>query len=375
MQPGNNYRVVASLVKPSMTNGLQVTDATAPRYIGPALAQNAGAPASPLLTVWRRLWVENDSMAAPGLHPGGYLKNDLTSDMESPTIQQIFPSNDLTTFYIPSISDGSSFTTLENGTLKFPGIGDSFSLSNTIKNISTGVDAIQVMGNKGHIQPGAIFRLYDDDGFGLNSSPLPRNDLVDDRIKGVYRPAFIEVMDANPWNDHTTVDFFRNHPPTVGSFLTGFDYGILDDALDAKLEGNKNLWCASVIVAYQPGSGDNDPNDEVAVTGGATVGDNAVFAGKAIVSIVYCEVIRDLLDGPLRNGGSTVQEYEQRLRLTVAHEIGHQPLYGIGEAAQHAEDGLMQDGGHMDLGVPDTPFKAKSVKRFRQISEWRQKQQ
>ena len=231
------------------------------------------------------------------------------------------------------------------------------------------------MGNKGHIQPGAIFRLYDDDGFGLSSSSLPRNDLVDDRIKGVYRPAYIEVMDANPWNDDKTVGFFRNHPPVVESFLTGYDYGILDDALDAKLEGNKNLWCASIIVAYQPGSGDNDPNDELAVNSGATVGDNAVFAGKARVSIVYGEVIRDLLDDGLRNGFATIQDYEQRLRLTAAHEIGHQPLYGIGEAVQHDEDGLMVDGGHAGLGSQDTPFSAKSIARFRKIYQWRQKEQ
>ena len=93
------------------------------------------------------------------------------------------------------------------------------------------------------------------------------------------------------------------------------------------------------------------------------------------MSIVYSEIVRDQIDELLRNGDSTVQEYEQRLRLTAAHEIGHQPLYGIGEAAQHAENGLMQDGGHMDLGAADTPFKAKSVKRFRQVREWRQKEQ
>jgi hypothetical protein len=332
--------------------------------------------------------VENDSMAEISTYPGGDLRNDLTSDMGSPTIQQVFAANDLTTFYIPSISDGTSFTTLQNGTLKFPGVGDSSSPSNTIQNISSGVDAIQVVGNKGHIQPGATFRLYDDDGFGLNGPPLPRNDLVDDRIKGVYRPAFIEVMDANPWNDHKTVDFYRNYPPVLGPLLIGgllgsLSYGVLDDALDAKLEGNKNLWCASVIVAYQPGGGDSDPNDEeLGVITGVTVGDSPQisgvtlgFLGKARVSIVYSEVVRDQIDDLLRNGAATIQEYEQRLRLTAAHEIGHQPLYGIGETTQHAENGLMADGGHNGLGAADTPFSALSIKRFRNVNQWRQKAQ
>jgi hypothetical protein len=328
-------------------------------------------------------------MAEIGTYSGSNdKKNDLTSDIGSPTIQQVFATNDITTFYIPSISDGTSFTTLQNGTLKFPGIGKSSTPSNTIHNISSGVDAIQVAGNKGQVQPGAIFRLYDDDDFGLTSSPLPRNDLVDDRIKGVYRPAFIEVMDANPWNDHKTVDFYRNHPPVLGPLLIGgllgsHSYGVLDDALDVKLEGNEKLWCASVIVAYQPSAGDCDPNDEeFGVIAGVTVGDSPQiggvtlgFLGKARVSIVYSEVVRDLIDVSLRNGGVTIGEYEQRLRLTVAHEIGHQPLYGIGEATQHAENGLMSDGGHNGLGAADTPFSAKSIKRFRIVNQWRQKAQ
>lgn len=388
MQPGNNYRVVASVIDESMYAGIQVVDPAAAKYLGPVLSQNGGTSATPLITVWRRLWVENDSMGEIGIYPGGdNKKNDLTSDIGNPTIQQVFAANDITTFYIPSISDGSSFTTLQNGTLKFPGTGSSYTPSNTIHNISSGVDAIQVAGNQGHIQPGATFRLYDDDGFGLAGSELPRNDLVDDRIKGVYRPAFIEVKDANPWNDHKTVDFYRSHAPVLGPLIIGgvlgvHSYGVLDDALDAKLEGNENLWCASVIVAYQPGGGDCDPNDEeFGVIAGVTIGDSPEiagvtlgFLGKARVSIVYSEVVRDLIDKSLRNGNVTIQEYEQRLRLTAAHEIGHQPLYGLGEAVQHAEDGLMQDGGHMDMGAPDTPFTAKSIKRFRDVHQWRQKE-
>ena len=119
-------------------------------------------------------------------------------------------------------------------------------------------------GNLGHIQPGATFRLYDDDGFGLGGSVLPHDDLLDDRIKGVYRPAFIEVMDANPWNDDKTVDFYQSHAPVIGPLVIGgllgiYSYGVLDDALDAKLEGNENFWCASVMVAYQPGGGTTTP--------------------------------------------------------------------------------------------------------------------
>ena len=81
MQLGNNYRVVASVVDQSLITGVQVTTSTAGKYLGPALTQNAGAPASPLLTVWRRLWVENDSMAAIPVDSFGYKRTDLSSDL------------------------------------------------------------------------------------------------------------------------------------------------------------------------------------------------------------------------------------------------------------------------------------------------------
>ncbi|NQX02698.1 hypothetical protein HQ447_18720 [bacterium] len=375
MQPGNNYRVVASVINESMYTGVQTSNPEAPKYLGPELTQNGSAPASSLLTVWRRLWVENDSMEAIDSYPDGDLKNDLTSDIDSPTMQQVFASNDITTFYIHTISDRTSFTGPENSTFKFPGTLDSFTSFQTIPNMSSGVDAVQVPGNKGHIQQGAVFRLYDDDGFGLAGGTLPRNDLVvDDVIKRAYKPAFIEVMDARQWNLDDTVDLYRNHPPAIGSFLTAYDYGVLDDSLDANLEGNENLWCTSIMVAYQPGASDNDPNTENDVNTGATVGDSLLFAGKARVSIIYSEVLRDLMDDSLRNGSATIQDYEQRLRLTAAHEIGHQPLYGLGETVQHEEDGLMADGGHNALGASDTPFAAKSVKRFRDVHHWRQKE-
>ncbi len=375
MQPGSNYRVVASLIDETMYADVQTSNPLAAKYLGPEASQDGGTAASPLLTVWRRLWIENDSMGEIGTYSGGNdKKNDLTSDVSNPTVKNTVIGNGQTIVqFNPTISDQSSLRNLEHGTLILPPNGSHQPIG-SFANSGTPWDGVTISQAHPEIQVGRPFRLYDDDDFGLNRAPLPRNDLVDDRIKGVYRPAFIEVMDANPWNDHKTVDFYRNHPPAVGNFLTGYDYGILDDALDAKLEGNKNLWCASVMVAYQPGPSDNDPHDETDVNTGTTVGDSVGFSGKARVSIIYSEVLRDLIDDMLRNGSITIQEYEQRLRLTAAHEIGHQPLYGSGEAVQHGELGLMQDGGHDGLGATDTPFAAKSVKRFRSVHYWRQKE-
>lgn len=372
MQPGNNYRVVASMMDESAYSAVHTDEPDELRYIGCEFAENGGVPASPLLTVWRRLWVENDSMTAIPTDTFGYKRNDLSNDLSSPLILTKLSDGTNTLFGIPTISDLSSFENLEHGKM-------------IVQSIEHAVIGTSVFGNTHFVQlSGDLtttvplnsgFRLYDDDDFGLVHPALPRNDLIADNvINHAYNPAYIEVMDAKDWNTNKTVAFYPNHPPIVGSSFTGYDYGILDDALDAKLEGNEKLWCASIMVAYQPGAADSDPNDEsIGVNAGVTVGDSLQFAGKARVSIIYSEVVRDIIDAALRTGGS-INNYEQRLCLTAAHEIGHQPLYGLGEAAHHGEDGLMVDGGHAGMDGPDTPFTSKSIKRFRSVHQWRQKE-
>ena len=58
----------------------------------------------------------------------------------------------------------------------------------------------------------------------------------------------------------------------------------------------------------------------------------------------------------------------------MAHEIGHQPFYQLGEA-HHDELGLMQDGGHKNFGGDPEPFSAHTLKRFRSAEKWRHKEQ
>ncbi len=93
MQPGNNYRIVASLFDESMYEDAQTSDPTADAYLGPELAQSGAAPATPPLTVWRRLWVENDSMEAIPLDDLGFKKSALTGDIADPRIVHGFWSS------------------------------------------------------------------------------------------------------------------------------------------------------------------------------------------------------------------------------------------------------------------------------------------
>ena len=72
MKAGDNYRVCAQLLQSNQLSTLQETDSTAAGYVSaddkPVNGLSAGT-ASPMLTVWRKLHVENDSMSEPQTKP------------------------------------------------------------------------------------------------------------------------------------------------------------------------------------------------------------------------------------------------------------------------------------------------------------------
>jgi hypothetical protein len=371
MQPGSNYRVVASLIDEDTYEGVQTSNPAAPKYLGPELHQNGSAPASPLLTVWRRLWVENDSMKAPELHSDGYLKNDLTSDVSSPTVKNTVIGNGQTIVqFNPVITDQSSLRNLENGTLILPPSG-SHQPVGSFANNGTPWDGVTISGEHPEIQPWQPFRLYDDDDFGLNRAPLPRNDLIDDTFKNVYKPAFIEVVDAanfkgQDYNPNKTVDFYRNYPVMIG---LGFPLyiqtpGIWDDAIS--LTDSKPLWVGNLIAGYQGEVGDDrDPNNDALMEG--------ITPESRRYSIVYVEAVRDHNDTVIRNRSANNSamnlEISRNIKLTAAHEIGHMPGGGD-EASHHAENMLMdEDGYDSENGLQFSP---KSISRFRKTNQWQQ---
>ena len=198
-------------------------------------------------------------------------------------------------------------------------------------------------------------------------------------MKNVYKKAFVDVVDAGTWNETKEISFYRNAPELVGALQ--LSYGVWADALDSKLVGNENLWCATIIAGYQGKVNlDSDPATEGPPTEGITavrmVNGQPYTTDEARYSIVWVENVRDTLDVIFRNtnedNNALNVEIVRRIKLTAAHEIGHQPHYMLGEA-QHDEGGLMQEGGDGSIGGGvNSEFKAKSVKRFRSVHKWRE---
>jgi hypothetical protein len=369
MQPGNNYRVVASVIDQKMFEGVQVTDSSAAGFLGTDFLQSGGAPATPLLTVWRRLWVENDSMEKIPTHTFGYKKNDLSADIPNPIIDAVSlnAAGTDTIFTISPISDPTSFLNLENGHIFVRSVGHPV----TGAGILNGDHVVSVAGNYTSVLPGSAFRLYDDDDFGLNRDSLPRTDLVDEVVQKVYRKAFIEVVDAEryspkiDYNPDKHVSFHKNHPAVV-PYLSPLHL-VWEDSKNC--HDRQECWVGNLVAGYQNSHEDDaDPRLEEG-SDGLTPESSRRF------SIVYVETVRDTAaDSGFRDSPNRNKEINERLvidlKLTVAHELGHMPG-GQSGVRHHNELQLMGEGG-ASFNENGETFSAKTVSRFRRTRTWQQ---
>lgn len=211
---------------------------------------------------------------------------------------------------------------------------------------------------------GSGFRLYDDDGFGMQSPQLPKLSMVDENFKNLFKTSFISVISADDYNPEADrlVPFRRNHPATIGSLNP--THLVWEDKKN--LTDHNNLWVAHVIAGYQPQhTRDADPSGE-------DYDEGLTPAATRRFSVVYVETIRDTIDGVFRNELANMEtltaEVERNIILTAAHEIGHMPGPGDPEP-HHQEGGLMEDGGYSN---GELFFSAKSTKRFRNAKKWQE---
>jgi len=379
MQPGNNYRVVVSLDDATPLDAIQVSDPNAPSYLGSELFATAGGlPASPLLTVWRRLWVENDSMEAIGNHDFGYKANDLSWDLGENNVIQNFTVNGAgtaTSFRIPQISDTSSFGNLRNGrfviqSVVHPVTGTYFTVTNPSQGISP-IYEVTVAGNHTNTPASSGFRLYDDDDKGLSAPPLPKNDLVNEQMKNYFRSSFVEITDAADFHTDKEVPFRQNED--VSTKLYGMSSTVVADARE--LTDSPALWVAPLTAAYQgPQDADKDPSgaDE-----GLRQGETATYDDRDH-STVFVEGCREIFDSGLRSPNpqtvlNNLGYLEKWIIANAAHEIGHQPGVKT-EEADHAEHGLMeaQLDGVSNITPENAKFAPSTVLRFRKSTRWSQ---
>lgn len=333
-QPGDNFRVAASTDEVYLSEIVNSGGTILEDSSGNVLP-TAEAKVTPLLTVWRRLHIEMDSMGFVGGNfvTGTILKAKPRFFQTNLTIDQVFGNEEKNRF--------------ENGRILIDGVG-AFSV---ISNTSGGNPKVTVEGIvQDTAAAGKTFVLVDDDDFNNDDGApnldgdanedvtAPDTSLIqesDNPTQNVFAPAYVKPFYIGGNDDF--VGFILNTPaPGMSNELRGtYDFNAQGT------EADPDLWTVYLLGAYQYLlSDDNDPSREGGILG---VADTTSLSTTCIASTpvsdgegasVFMEVIR------IGGGEATPLPSDPRSGIvnnaaTTAHEVGH-ALCGL-----HDDGGLM----------------------------------
>ncbi len=397
LQPGDNFRVAAVLDTEGAQNHLyflQVNNPFAPYLVSPdqqPVPLFLGA-LSPMLTVWRKLYLEFDSMAAPPTT--GPDVNFVSGSVRRVRLNSPSVGHSRVTVQHDDIVQ-QSLNLFENGKLEISGVLTNRTLKSTSgPGIAHWITEVEIDAVPTNNLIGLAVKLFDDDErylqndplypsvLNLTSPPLPADGRSGEFVQAIqyrFRPAYIQLVDANQqgWNTVRTIPFKRNAGPGfqfANSITSDFDV----ENLQLKGTDRLEFWAFSVVFGYQPSaSEDGDPDREVPLRGGTPK--KAVPRSSHGFSVVYMESVRDaefskrLVEDPdlgdfnlINNQSYLTGRYLKGLYGVIAHEIGHAPGRQ-GPGTDHAELGLMDEvSPPIDVDV----FTAATIKRFRTATTW-----
>jgi hypothetical protein len=397
-QPGDNVRVAAVLDTPGAQahlDSLQVATEAGDPYVSPdtnAVPDFVGG-ISPMLTIWRKLHLEFDSMTAPPT--SGAEANFVSGTITHVTTNSPAGRSKISIGHTQPWVNG--FGQFAAGKLEISGVG-AFAIINggtftsgLNNRSSTGLEIIGVpAGNL----IGLSAKIYDDDEryltndfplyeslVNLPSPPLSANGRGGEFVNAMqfrFSPAYIQLVDVHPlgWNPNTNIAFQLYAPAVKLTGGSAFDAG----NLDLKGKDKPEFWCFSVCFGYQPGvreDGDG-PQEEIPLLGGSPY---IRLTGEPYgYSVIFLESIRDNEFGVGRPKADPAPAdfkipqsaaflrglYANWLYGVIAHELGHGPGRE-GEGDDHDEGDLMQTGGnaiHVDAFHPLT------IRRFRSVASW-----
>jgi len=380
MQPGNNYRAAASVIEEALTqdtkyNGVTVNpqqhaDALSAKLVGAQWQRNGNFTGyscpcvwSKMLTVWRKLHIETDSMQTePTTLPPGTGSEGREPDWTSIYIDSITVGTTTTNVPVGYGMTSSSDHQYEGGRVEFdalPGIVfpvyDSGEATFDINAVLTPAQVTAILS-----QPYGTLKDDDPDAF-----LLPRFYAVDSVIKTVYRDAYIDIVNIPAaLNPNLFVPFSLHLGPEDFSATNLFRSW--DDAKDTW--SSNGFWVSLVVAAYQRASAltydrDSDPDPLI---------DNSTYpTGANWPGPGYSENVSEGVTPMLGDWDSVIfrativdfpqgAAYESRV---IAHEIGHSAGNAGTEAQHHGEGGLQQD-------AANNRFNGASLKRFREVQKW-----
>ncbi len=314
-QPGNNFKVAGAFDE-GVRNGLHIKEGTQEQALRVWTSDNKRVPegnepdiipiarATELLTVWRRLWVEVDSMAADFVtgNSTGLTANslqDITKSWEEDQFNSYNEPWDLN----PNTRQTQAFRIVDTTTVRvYVGAGNDLT---TVAQVG---------------DPYCIFYTFPPD---RSSDDEFRGEVPDPDIGGLgeaFREAYIEVL-LLPTTYH------QSHIPWHHNFRTSDDssvnirnfYQFVQRYRQSVPEEN-DWWTVYVLGIYESPEAnfDNDPNDELC-SPGFTIEDKPPGFPSPEYSAICFEHLRDLAAQWQWSEG----EQQAVLKALVVHEIGH----------------------------------------------------
>lgn len=322
MQPGDNFKVAASADQ-TYLNGVVVAVLDLRDAQGDTLPTDT-AKATDMLTVWRRVHIEVDSMGLVAFNKvEGTIQSVKVNKKQNQTVLSVNRSLERSRF--------------QNGRIIITNVG-AFPVTDN------STSSVTVQGIVSSTAVGKLFTLVDDDDFNSNDGALkvgddgenvtpPDTSLIQDSDNpslNVFAPGYVRPIYDLQGNDDF-VPFVLNTPAPGEAAELKNTYRFDNKATEA----DANFWTIYVLEAYQyVTSKDCDPDGEI-TRPGCAIGVADALQGEGVS--IFAETIREL--SPLGPACTNA--------VTTAHEVGH--LFN----ADHLDGGIMGEGCTVPLSFSD----------------------
>lgn len=284
---------------------------------------------TPLLTVWRKLHVEVDSMSAV---TGNSLTGTILAVDEPDPIGNAYQQITITAVDETIWTDNEDgrfqsgvITIVVNGVDTKLGVRKYDARNMTDDGIDT--EILRVKPNPG-LAVGQVFVLEDDDGAVIGGFPpvvLPRRPDTG-LMKKYFNKAYVEPI-LTPYE---TAPFYDTNVPFALNVELTEATSELYTLSQKDLTSSQNFWTVKVISAFQEElSGDYD-NEDLAVLG--IVYDPGWMRGREHGALIFLETIRD-------NATVLIVDAKVLEQQTVVHEVGHE----FHLLHSHGKNGTLQD--------------------------------
>ncbi|MEW6357984.1 MAG: hypothetical protein AB1696_16745 [Planctomycetota bacterium] len=379
-QPGDNHRIAVAVGRRGPLAVLKDDDVPASNQ----QVRGFNGCISPLLTVWRNLYIELDSMTQEPDYPGerypdiaSFFAHSLVSNSPVPGLSTIYVWGGTLNPPVQGFYEGGTvsihYGTTPAETLELEVLSNTAHWARWWYRNKIVVDGVPEANVVNQLRYDMLWTIKDDDPA---DPQLPSYLPISPWVQKEYSTAYISIQpldDALNLNKDKVVPFQSNASGRWDNTLKAWTLGI-SWAAAQDIPSEAGFWTSLLVAGYQgPPSTDLDPDifdDRSYGTGVPATIDEAELYGWTYeatnnnATLIFVETLREA--PPFIK--------LSRMDVIIAHEVGHAggwTYLKIGEESrEHAEGGIMAEGAPEYYLNKLTTFMPSTLKRFRDAEVW-----